>query len=216
MRLRWGLVLLLLASRAEAEVPTLAASVGYASELFTARAYDFVATSDGLPMVRLATSTSLELAPWRVDVELGYQSGSTDAFVHSTVRTELWLRGLELGATFRYPRWRHLHPYARLGAGWDWATLSVSGQSGLAQTTGNLSGRGLVGAQLVLPLAPRGWRAPALVFDLGAGYVLRPAYEFHALTRSGGGDDPVAQAPVDLGSLPLSGPTVRLMLSLRY
>lgn len=214
MRLRL-VPLLLLSTPAFAALPPLSASLGYASEVFTERSYDLVANQDSLAMFRLATSASFDLLPWQLDLELAYQSGSTAAAAHQAVQTELWLRGLELGATARYPLWRHLHPYVHLGGGWDWATLWVGGERGMTQTVGNVSGSALVGVQVPLPLGPSGRRVPVLVFDAGAGYVVRPGYRFDALTREPSGDEPLGQAPVSLGKLPLSGWSFRLLVSLR-
>lgn len=209
---------LLGAAPALAELPHLSAGLGYAAQLNSARSYDLVDVDDLLAMYRVAAAASFDLPVGFLDVEVGFQSGAAQEAVHSTLSTRLWLRGLDAGVRYRYPLFRHLQPYLHVAGGWDWVTLSVLSSSGLTQTVSNFAGTATLGVQVPVRLGSGAGRLPELVFDAGLGYALRPGYGFHALTPAPPATptDLVARAPVDLGTLPMSGLTYRLLVSVRY
>lgn len=214
------LAVLLAAPAALAEVPPLSFSLGYASQVFGARGYDLVDVDDHLSMARVAVGTGVGLPFGALDLELAYLGGGTDAVAHGALATSLALRGVQLAATLRLPVRTWFQPYAQLGGGLDWATLTLGSTARLTQTALTGSGQGLLGVQFHVRLGrASSRRAPWLVFDLGGGGVLRSAANFEALRPQAGTPD-VADAlgttSVDVGSLPLSGWTFRFLLGLRF
>lgn len=209
--------LLLSAMPASAALPPLSASIGYASEVFSSSDYDFVDADDHLPMWRFGVAYTLRPARGALDLELQAHTGASGDSVHQAQQTSLWLRGVEAGATWRYSLLRHLEPYARLGAGYDWATLSIA-SGRLEQTVGRPAANGTVGLQIPMPIRPDAENVSAIVLDFGVGYTLRPSFGFHALappTPDDPGEDPIARVPTNLGSMSLSGISYRILLSFR-
>lgn len=208
----------LLASTSQAAWPTLSASIGYESQIFTSRSYDLVDTNDYLPMFRVAAGTGFEVGPAFIDVDLAFTSGASRETAHSIVPTELWLRGVQVGGTYRYPVLRWLHPYAHVGLGWDWATLTMFSEARMTQTVSNFAGTGLLGVQLPVRMGIGNGRLPFMVFDIGGGYVVRPDYAFNAVAPkpNNSATDPVGQGSVNLGSLPMHGATFRVLVSIRW
>lgn len=219
------LAALLCAAPALAELPHVSAGLGYAAQFNSARSYDLVDVDDLLAMYRVAAAASFELPVGFLDVEVGFQSGAAQETVHGgqatavnpPLTTQLWLRGLDAGVRYRYPLFSHLQPYLHLAAGWDWVTLTVGDTTRLTQTVSNFAGSATVGVQVPIRLGSGRGRLPELVLDAGLGYTLRPAYGFTALApEPPNGSDLVAHAAVNLGALPMSGLTYRLLLSFRY
>lgn len=211
----------LAASTSQAAWPTLSGSVGYESQFFTSGAYDLVDTNDWLPMLRVGVGTAFPLGRFTVDVGASFTTGASREAAHGALASELWLRGLELGGTLRYPVFRWLEPYAHLGLGWDWATLTLFEASRLSQTVSNVSGSGLLGVQLPVRMGTGPGRAPFMVFDVGGGYVLRPDYAFDGLgpapvEPTPDGPEPIANGKVNVGKLPLHGALFRVLVTLRW
>jgi len=212
-----GLWLGLLAAPAWA-LPPVSLSVGYSAQVFSARGYDFVAGHDHLQQLRVGAGYALPV--WRgfLDLELAFASGSTHQWTHGAIETSFVMRGLEAGASFRLPVRTHFHPYLQVGAGWDWSTLTVGSQARLTQTVSAASGRAMVGAQIPFKLGPSDSKAPFLMFDLGLGYVVRPSAGFDAMAPAQAavsGEEPIARARTDLGTLPLSGIAYRVGVTFR-
>ncbi len=214
------LAVALLATAASAELPTLSASVGYTSQIFPARGYDLVDSDDHLSMVRAALGTGFLLPFGLLDLELAYQGGGTTAQAHATVPTSFSLVGAQLGATLRLPVRAWFHPYAHLSGGVDWATLTLASPTRLTQTVLTGSGQGLLGVQLSVRLGRNtGRRLPWLVFDLGGGAVVRSVARFDALRPEPASTPPpdaLASGQVDVGALPLTGYTFRLLVGVRF
>lgn len=218
MRSMFAAVLLGAAAASAADVPQLSFSLGYQTQLYTSRGYDLVDVDDNLPMFRLATGTGIPVLRGTLDVEAAFSTGTSRESAHGSVPVELWLRGVEVGATYRYPLVRFLEPYAHLAVGWDWATLQLLNESRLSQTVSHISGQGLVGLQMPIRLGNALARRLVLVLDLGGGYVLRPDYAFTAMAAAAAppSPDPVARGAVNVGSLSMHGGVIRALISLRY
>lgn len=211
---------LLSASTAFAELPPLQANLGVFTQVFSSRGYDLVDTDDHLHSFRLAAGTTFQLRRWQLDVEGAFSAGGTETFAHQQVPSSLALTGLEVAGTARFLALSWLHPYVRVGVGYDWATLELFNETRLTQTVGNIAGHGGVGVQLAARLTRQESRAVHLLFDIGAGAVLRPAYAFTALGPApvtGAQSDPIGgRSTVNLGTLPLSGITWRILVGLRF
>ena len=212
--------ILLASSLASAAVPTLAVSAGYSTQVFDARGYDLIGIDDNLHQGRVAVGTGFVLPLGWLDLEAAFATGGTNGTTHVSVPVQFVLKGLQLGVTWRVPVWSWFHPYVQLAGGYDWATLNLVNSARLTQTVGNVSGTGLLGIQFAVKM---GWakdvRAPWFIFDLGAGMVLRPVTHFDAmapLPPRTPPEDPIAVAKVDLGRVPLSGFTARLLVGVRY
>ena len=216
--MRTMLLVVVLAAPAWAQRPELSASLGFASETLGSSQYDLVAKDDALPMYRVGAGVGFKLPVGSLDAELTWRSGSSGATAHQSVSSELRVRGLEVGAAYRYPWLKHLQPYVRLGAGWDWASLSLLDVGCLTQTVSHPSGSLLAGVQVPFRLGSGAAWAPEVSIDLGLGGVLRPAYAFGAMAPtppSGRVEDPIARGTVNLGAMPMSGFTWRLGLTVR-
>ncbi|MEW6431663.1 MAG: hypothetical protein AB1730_09135 [Myxococcota bacterium] len=211
---------LLSASASRAAWPALSASVGYESQLYTSQRYDLVDADDFLPMLRVAAGTGFELGPGHLDVDVAFTTGASRESAHGgQAAADLWLRGVQVGGLYRYGLFSWLEPYARLGVGWDWATLQLTASTPLRQTVSHVSGLGVVGVQLPVRMgtASNKGRLPFMVFDLGGGYVVRPDYAFDALkadpvTKT----EPVASGSVNLGSVPMHGGLLRVLVTVRW
>ena len=205
---------------AGAEVPTLAFSAGYATQVFTARGYDLIGLDDNLHQGRLALGAGFNLPFGALDLEVGFATGGTHSTSHGTVPVVFALKTLQLGVTYRVAVRRWFQPYVSAAGGYDWATLTLLGESRLTQTTSTFSGTGLLGVQFAVRMGgAKEPRVPQLIFDLGAGAVLRPATRFDAMAPAEvkpAPSDPLAQGSVNLGSVPLSGFTGRLLIGVRY
>ncbi len=210
---------LFLAFPARAELPTLSADVGAVATVVPARQLDLVATQDHLAALHVGAGVSVGVTRGFLDVDLAYASTGTDAAAHGTVSASLWLRGVELGARYRYVVKPWLNPYLRLAGGWEWGTLTLLNQAQLTQTVGNPQGTALAGVQFPIALEKKAERAVQLVLEAGVGYTFRPGYHFDAMgpkppaTKP---EDPLARGTIDVGTMPLSGLAYRLTLSLRY
>ncbi len=213
------LAALVTALPARADWPTLSATVGYASQVYLSRSWDLVDDNDHLPMGRIGAGVTFEMAAGLVDVEAAYQAGNTSQTLHTAGPAQLALQGFDVGASYRWPVLRYLHPYLHLGLGWDWATLTVYGDARLLQSVSNFAGSGMVGVQVPLVLNPKLKRSAVLLLDLGFGGVLRPGYAFDAMAPKPPDkkpEDPIAVRPTDLGTLPMSGLAYRLLVTVRY
>lgn len=108
----------------------------------------------------------------------------------------------------------------QVAGGYDWTTLRLANDSRLTLTVGNVSGTGLLGLQFAVKMGgAQDLRAPHFIFDLGAGMVIRPVTKFDAMAPeppATAPEDPIAVASVNLGSVPLSGFTGRLLVGVRY
>lgn len=205
---------------ASAAVPTLAMSAGYSTQVFTARGYDLIGTDDNLHQFRLAVGTGFVLPLGWVDLEAGFATGGTNSTSHVNVPVQFALKGLQLGVTWRVPVWSWFHPYVQVAGGYDWATLTLVNESRLTQTVGSVSGTGLLGIQFAVKMGGRkALRAPWFIFDLGGGMVIRPVTRFDAMAPTPpktAPEDPIAVGSVNLGSVPLSGFSGRLLVGVRY
>ncbi|MFN7133704.1 MAG: hypothetical protein ACK4N5_16625 [Myxococcales bacterium] len=194
----------------------ITATLGLVNQLATHRSYDLVSENDALPMVRIAAGYALDLRASKLDLELGFQSGGSSAVVHNVRDAGLWLRGLDVGATYRHALFKYLHPYARLAAGYDWATLTVGEQ---LQRTSRPSLTGMAGLGVPVVMIDRGGEPHALfVLDFGLGYTLRQSFVFDALEPeppARPAPDAIGRVPLDLGRMQLSGITWRLGLTFR-
>jgi opacity protein-like surface antigen len=201
------------------KLPPLTASFGLGAQVVTNRAYDMVDDNDHLAMVHVGAGYGFELAGGTLELELGYQGGSTSAPLHGGSDANLWLRGLELNATYRYPLARYFEPYARLGAGVDWATLSLN-DGALNQRVSVLSGSAMLGfnVPLVASKDELGRRRTRLALDVGLGYAQRQAADFNALAPEPPdkvSPDTIGYNGINLGKLFLSGITYRIGLTAR-
>ncbi|MCA3014247.1 MAG: hypothetical protein INH41_17840, partial [Myxococcaceae bacterium] len=201
-------------SAAVAEVQPFHANVGVSAQVFSSRGYDLVDADDHLHALRFAVGTTFSLRVLQLDLEAGVTTGGTDVWAHQRLSAGLALAGLDLSATARFPVLSWLHPYVRVGAGYDWATLTLTnGATRLGQTAGVVSGLAGAGVQFSVRMTRQHQRGVSLFFDVGAGGVLRPGVTFAALAPSapvGPQADPLGQrGSVDVGTLPLSGLTDR-------
>jgi hypothetical protein len=214
------LAALMLPTIAAAEVPTLAVSTGYSTQVFAAREYDLIGVDDNLHQGRIALGTGFTLPFGALDLEAAFAAGGTKSATHQSIPVDFALRGLQLGVTYRVPVKAWFQPYAQLLGGYDWATLTLVSTSRLTQTSGSLSGSGLLGVQFAVRMGgPKDARPPQLIFDLGAGAVLRQVSRFDAMAPEQpkpAPADPLAVGSVNLGSVPLSGFTARLLVGVRY
>lgn len=214
------LAALLCASTSLAAWPTLSASIGYESQLYTNQRYDLVDSNDYLPMLRVAAGTGFEVGPGHLDVDLAFTSGASREPAHGgQAASQFWLRGVQLGGLYRYALLSWLEPYARLGVGWDWATLQLTMSHELSQTVSNVSGLGMLGVQLPVRMgtASTKGRLPFMVFDIGGGYVVRPDFAFNALTApTTTTTDPIPNASVNVGALPMHGGVIRVLVTIRW
>jgi hypothetical protein len=122
-----------------------------------------------------------ELARGTLELELGFQGGGTSAPLHAGPDAKLWVRGLELSATYRYPLWRFFEPYARFGAGVDWARLSLNDDA-LSQRVSVLSGSAMLGFNVPLVASKDELgRRTRVALEVGLGYAQRQAADFNAL-----------------------------------
>lgn len=216
MKLFTSLVLLA-ALPAAAAWPEVGANLSYAGNVNQSRNFDLVSSTDHLALTHVAASVTFAAAKGRLDVELAYETGGVGDSAHQSIPTQLSLQGFELGATWRYPLLQHLEPYAHLGGELDWVNLTLIDTQHLTQTVANPGVNGLLGVQVPLSMGISAARPGTLLLDIGVGYVLRPSYAFHALSPQVAGRpaDPVAQSPVDLGSMPMSGISYRIGVSFR-
>lgn len=213
--------LLLASTVAAAEVPTLAMSAGYSTQVFAARGYDLIGYDDALHQGRLAVGSGFTLPFGALDLEAAFATGGTSSASHGTVPVIFALKGVQLGVTYRVPVKRWFHPYAQLTGGYDWATLTLVNTSRLTQTVGSFSGSGLLGVQFAIRMGGKNEvRVPHLIFDLGAGAVLRQVSRFDAMApeapQQAPSEPPLSQGSVNLGSVPLSGFTARVLVGVRY
>lgn len=208
------------ATLAAAEVPTLWASAGYSTQVFMARGYDLIGVDDNLHQGRVAVGTGFHLPFGWLDLEVGFATGGTASTTHTSVPVEFVLKGLQLGVSYRVPVRSWFQPYAQLAGGYDWATLTLAGQTRLTQTVSSVSGTGLLGVQFAVRMGgKKETRVPWLIFDLGAGAVVRPASRFDTMapqTPAKPAADAIAFGSVNLGSVPLSGFTARLLIGVRF
>jgi hypothetical protein len=203
---------------AASNLPPLTASFGLGAQVVTDRAYDMVDDNDHLAMVHVGAGYGFELARGTLELELGFQGGGTSAPLHAGPDAKLWLRGLELSATYRYPLSRFFEPYARFGAGVDWAALSLNDDA-LSQRVSVLSGSAMLGFNVPLVGSStelgRGFR---LALDVGLGYSQRQAADFNAVAPEPPdkvSSDAIGRAGINLGKLFLSGITYRVGLTAR-
>ncbi len=203
-----------------ADVPTLSASAGYSTQVFMARGYDLIGIDDNLHQGRVAVGTGFNLPFGSLDLEVGYASGGTFSTTHTNVPVQFALKGLQLAVTYRVAVRSWFQPYAQIAGGYDWATLTLVNEQRLTQTVSNFSGTGLLGIQFAVRMGgQKEARVPWLIFDLGAGAVLRPATRFDSMAPAPvkpAPEDPIAQGSVNLGSVPLSGFTGRLLIGVRF
>lgn len=212
--------LLVSASVASAEVPPLHATVGVSSQLFSARGYDLVDVDDHLVSFRLAAGTTFELSRLRLDVEAAFRAGGTATSAHASVPTSLELLGVEVAGVARWPVLPWLHPWLKVGVGYDWATLTLVSSTRLTQTAGLVAGQAALGVQVLVRLSRAEQRGVFFIADFGAGGVLRPAAVFDSVGPApvvGPQADPLgARGRVNVGSLPLSGITLTWNAGLRF
>jgi hypothetical protein len=212
--------MLLSSTIAAAEVPTLSLSTGYSTQVFTARGYDLIGTDDNLHQGRVALGTGFTLPFGALDLEVAFAAGGTKSVTHQSIPVDYALRGLQLGVAYRIPVTAWFQPYAQVLGGYDWATLTLASTERLTQTSGSFSGSGLLGVQFAVRMGgPKEPRVPQLIFDLGAGAVLRQESKFDAMSPEQpkpAPADPLAVSSVNLGTVPLSGFTMRLLVGVRY
>lgn len=211
---------LLTSTVAAAEVPPLHATVGLSSQLFSARGYDLLDGDDILLSFRMGAGTSFALRRFVIDVEGAFTTGGTEAVAHAQLNTSLSLIGFEVSGTARWLLLSWLQPYVRAGLGADWAQLTIINSTRLTQTVGNVAAHAGLGVQLSARLTKPEQRGVFLVADVGAGGVLRPAYDFDAMAPApvtGPQTDPIGgRRPVNVGALPLSGITIRANVGVRF
>jgi hypothetical protein len=195
-------------------------SAGYSTQVFTARGYDLIGYDDNLHQGRVALGSGFTLPFGALDLEVAFAAGGTKSTTHQNIAVDFALRGLQLGVTYRLPVRPWFHPYAQVLGGYDWATLTMVSTSRLTQTSGSFSGSGLLGVQFAVRMGgPKDARPPQLIFDLGAGWVLRQVSRFDSMApeqSSPAPADPIAVGTVNLGTVPLSGFTARLLVGVRY
>lgn len=213
-------LLALSSTLAVAELPTLSVSAGYSTHVFAARQYDLVGYDDNLHLGRVAAGAGFTLPYGALDLELAFSSGSAGSMAHVTVPVHYVLTGLQLGVAWRLPVRSWFQPYAQVAGGIDWHTLTLMSTGRLTQRVTSFSGTGLLGVQFAVRLGgAKRPRVPWLTFDLGGGVVLRPDTRFDAMAPEApkpAPADPLAQGSVNLGSMPLSGFTGRLLIGVRF
>jgi|APLak6261679142_1056127.scaffolds.fasta_scaffold00031_57 hypothetical protein len=211
---------LLTSTFAAAGLPPLSVDLGYSTQVFTARGFDLVNVNDNLHQFRVGAGTGFALPLGALDLELALATGGTRGTTHGVVPVDFSMLGLQLAASWRVPVTTWFHPYAQLGGGYDWVTLTLFDERRLTQTVGRFSGTGLLGVQLAVRLGPaRQDRLPVLFFDLGLGATLRQAPSFDAMGPQAPTKPPpdaIATSTVNLGSVPLSGFTARALIGVRY
>lgn len=211
----WALLPAFLATPVLA-APPLQAAVGLTTDVITHRSYDLVDTNDHFTRGFVSAGYALRLREGNLNLDLTYSGGATFAPLHLKTPARLALQTLELGASFHYPWFRHLEPYARLGAGVGWATLELEVANGPArQRIVSPVGQAVLGLAAPVRLGQGG---RSVVFDLGVGYALRFDQNFDQLRRPEPArptGEEISQAPLDLGRMPLHGLTYRLGLALR-
>ena len=217
MNFRTWMLLGLLAAPAWA-IPPVSFSLGYSAQVFSARSFDLVSSNDTFQSVRVGLGYSFRLPRGAIDLEAAFATGGTEESTHANVPVYFELKGIEASVGYRYPLFAHLEPYLRVGAGWDWATLTLQDATRLTQTVSNVSGAAMLGAQIPFKLGPNDSRAPSMLMDLGLGYTLRPGAGFHAMEPKrlvNPGEDPIAHGTTNLGTLPLSGIQYRVLMTIR-
>lgn len=211
---------LLSSTFARAELPALSASAGYSTQVFTARGYDLIGFDDNLHQGRVAVGAGFSLPFGALDLEVAFSTGGTASTSHSTIPVQFVLKGLQLGLAYRVAVRSWFQPYAQIAGGYDWATLTLANESRLTQTVGSVSAGGLLGVQFGVRMgSPKASRVPWLIFDLGAGAVLRPQTRFDAMAPQPvkpAPTDPIVVGTVNVGSVPLSGFTARLLIGVRF
>lgn len=203
-----------------AAVPMLSASAGYSTQVFVARGYDLVGIDDNLHQGRVAVGTGFNLPFGALDLEVGFATGGTNSVSHTSVPVQFVLKGLQLGALYRVAVRSWFQPYAQVIGGFDWATLTLVNEMRLTQTVSSFSGTGLLGVQFAVRMgSPKAERVPWMIFDLGAGAVLRQVSRFDAMAPEApkpAPTDPLAVGSVNVGSVPLSGFTGRVLVGVRF
>jgi len=194
--------------------PPLCASFTFGSQVVTAREWDLVDEDDHLPMTRFAAGYRLPLSEGVLELDLAFQLGSTSATLHELNEASLSLRGLEVGAMWRWPLLRYFQPHARLGLGWDWATLSIGA---LVQRDSSPGATGLIGFSVPFVVNRRGDQLHEwLAFEASLGYAARPSFVFDALAAEASDEpDAIRRGLANVGELPLSGIVYRFGLTLR-
>lgn len=210
-----------LSSSVLAQVQPFHVNLGVSTQVFSARGYDLVDVDDHFHSFRFGAGTTFVLRTWRLDVEAGVTTGGTDATSHVQLASGLGLVGLDVSATARFPVLSWLHPYVRVGAGYDWATLTLTGAATrMSQTAGVVSGQAGAGVQFTVRVTRENQRGVFLFLDLGVGGVLRPGAAFNAVAPVPPATPPVdpigTRGSVNVGTLPLSGITWRGMAGLRF
>jgi hypothetical protein len=199
-----------------AAAPPISISTSVGAQVVTERSYDLVDQDDHLTLWRVDAGWRFPVARGELEASLGVFTGGTEATLHERTNAQLWLRGLEAAAVWRYPLARVIEPYARLGAGLDWSSLSLRNQGPtISQTALGLFATAALGTQLVARLGENGQRA--LVLDLGVGYAWRQRHDYRELRpEQPTGADAIAFSSLPAGTLNLSGITYRVGLALRF
>lgn len=211
----------LAASTGFAAWPTVSGSLGGESQLYTGSRFDLVSENDVMPVLRLSVGTAFEVGPGFLDLDVAFNYGEAGASAHEdAVQTKLRLLGTQLGAAWRYPVSSWFHPYARLGLGWDWGTLTVTRGEAMRQTRSGITGVGLLGVQAVVRMASPNdtGRRPSLVIDVGGGYLVRPDFAFDGLAfdSDGAASGSIPRAKVNMGAMPMHGGVLRASLGVRW
>ena len=164
------------------------------------RSFDLVSEDDQLALFRVAGGYGMPLHGGTLELDLAYLAGSTTAPLHQAADASLSMRGVELGASWRWPLLSRLEPFGKVAIGYDWSTLAI-GASGagetLRQEVGGASITGACGVVISLIRSGTGARSRRwLDLDLGVGYTLRPTPDFDALSPEASEDPEAIHAVV--------------------
>lgn len=191
-------------------------------------AWDLVDDDDVLTRPEVGVAWKPGLLDGALLFELAYAGGSTSATSFGLWEASLTLHTLEASALFREPIGEFARVWARAGAGFELAHLSlveIGGTWEADDVAPLLVLEGAIGAELLLaagdPL-PDGRPPRHLAFGAELAYALRPIdATFDELQRDvslGGDTNParVELVPIDAGGIDLSGLVLRFTLAWRF
>lgn len=183
----------------------------------TDRSLDFIGGTDAMTVGDVRAGW----APWAwgrvVELNLGYTGTSERGTTFGSFETDLTVRTLQLGATYRRALVGPLTGFVRVAGLLDFARMELwSGEDALrlSQSTRGLGGIGTAGVEAAVVR----WPHAQLGLVAEVGYALRTAAKFDALSPDVGDPKPapVAFTPVNAGTLSLSGIQWRLGAAVHF
>ncbi|MCB9654747.1 MAG: hypothetical protein H6729_11520 [Deltaproteobacteria bacterium] len=159
--------------------------------------------------------------------ELGVAGGLQDRRIFEQADGRFSLLALQASAIYRRPLWSPLGAYVRAMGQMNWAHLSITEDRlpvEIDDSAVGLAAAGTLGLELIFPVAfdptPRGLM-PSQWLSIYAevGYLAATKLKFKELQREVDEDtepEAIRRAPLDAGTLGLSGPVLRAGLSFRF